>query len=48
MTDDTPDLQRFPPIEPYRSGMLPVDDLHTLYWEESGNPDGVPVVYVHG
>jgi proline iminopeptidase len=48
MTDDTQELQLFPPIEPYRSGMLPVDDLHTLYWEESGNPDGVPVVYVHG
>jgi proline iminopeptidase len=28
--------------------MLPVDDVHTLYWEESGNPDGIPVVYVHG
>lgn len=39
----------FPPIEkPRRSGMLAVDDLHTLYWEESGNPDGVPVVYLHG
>ena len=44
----TQELRLFPPIEPYRSGMLPVDDLHTLYWEESGNPDGVPVVYVHG
>jgi len=40
---------QFPPIEqPRRSGMLPVDDLHTLYWEESGNPDGVPVIYLHG
>jgi proline iminopeptidase len=28
--------------------MLPVDDIHTLYWEESGNPEGIPVVYVHG
>jgi proline iminopeptidase len=28
--------------------MLPVDELHTVYWEESGNPDGIPVVYVHG
>lgn len=40
--------QLFPPIEPYRTGMLPVDELHTLYWEESGNPDGLPVVYLHG
>ena len=38
----------FPPIEPYRSGHLPVDDLHTLYWEECGNPDGEPVVFLHG
>lgn len=28
--------------------MLQVDDLHALYWEESGNPRGVPVVHVHG
>lgn len=38
----------FPPIEPYRSGMLAVDALHTLYWEECGNPDGVPVLFLHG
>lgn len=38
----------YPPIEPLRSGMLPVDALHTLYWEESGNPHGVPVVLLHG
>jgi proline iminopeptidase len=38
----------FPPIEPYRSGNLPVDDLHTLYWEECGNPQGVPVLFLHG
>jgi proline iminopeptidase len=38
----------FPPIEPYRHGMLEVDDLHTLYWEECGNPDGQPVLFLHG
>ncbi len=38
----------FPPIEPYRQGMLAVDDLHTLYWEESGNPAGQPVLFLHG
>lgn len=38
----------FPAIEPYVTGMLPVDDIHTLYWEESGNPDGLPVLYLHG
>ena len=46
--NDAQELQLFPPIEPYRTGMLPVDELHTLYWEESGNPDGMPVVYLHG
>lgn len=38
----------FPPIEPYLSGSLSVDDTHTLYWEESGNPEGLPVVFLHG
>jgi proline iminopeptidase len=38
----------FPPIEPYRSGLLPVDAIHTLYWEECGNPRGIPVVFLHG
>lgn len=38
----------FPPIDPTRHGMLAVDDLHTLYWEESGNPDGLPVLFLHG
>lgn len=38
----------FPPIEPYRSGHLAVDDLHTIYWEECGRPDGEPVLFLHG
>lgn len=38
----------YPAIEPNRSGMLPLDDVHTMYWEESGNPDGVPVLFLHG
>jgi proline iminopeptidase len=38
----------FPPIQPSRHGMLAVDDLHTIYWEEVGNPDGVPVLFLHG
>jgi len=38
----------FPSIEPYQSGMLEVDALHTLYWEECGNPEGVPVLFLHG
>ncbi|MDK2122625.1 prolyl aminopeptidase [Parachitinimonas caeni] len=38
----------YPPLEPNHSGFLPLDDLHTMYWEESGNPDGVPVLFLHG
>ncbi|MEO7497377.1 MAG: prolyl aminopeptidase [Massilia sp.] len=38
----------FPPIMPTRQGMLKVDEIHTLYWEEVGNPAGVPVLFLHG
>lgn len=38
----------YPEIEPYRTGMLEVSPLHTIYFEESGNPAGKPVVFVHG
>ena len=38
----------YPPIEPNRHGWLPVDHRHKLYWEESGNPKGVPVIFLHG
>jgi proline iminopeptidase len=38
----------YPEIEPFDSGMLQVDDRHTLYWEQCGNPDGKPVVILHG
>lgn len=37
-----------PPIEPHDSGMLPLDDVHTMYWEVTGRPDGVPVLFLHG
>jgi len=38
----------FPPIEPYATGMLKLDALHTIYWEQSGNPHGTPVAFLHG
>ena len=38
----------YPDIEPNRSGKLRVSDLHEIYWEESGNPEGKPVVFLHG
>lgn len=37
-----------PPIAPYASGMLETAGLHRIYWETSGNPDGLPVLFVHG
>ncbi|HYG91644.1 MAG TPA: prolyl aminopeptidase [Azospirillum sp.] len=43
-----PRSELFPPIDPFSSGMLRVDDLHTIYWEQCGNPRGVPVVFLHG
>jgi len=49
MTDNHPPRRAFyPEIEPYRSGMLPVSAVHSIYYEESGNPHGKPVVFVHG
>jgi proline iminopeptidase len=38
----------YPPIQPYRTYTLPVSDLHTIYIEECGNPEGKPVVFLHG
>jgi proline iminopeptidase len=38
----------FPEIEPYRMGYLKVSPLHEIYWEEAGNPGGMPVVFLHG
>ncbi|HEV2882397.1 MAG TPA: prolyl aminopeptidase [Pyrinomonadaceae bacterium] len=38
----------YPEIEPYDQGMLPVSPVHTLYYEQCGNPEGVPVVFLHG
>lgn len=38
----------YPEIAPHAQGMLKVSDLHTIYWEESGNPAGKPVVFLHG
>ncbi|MEO0770234.1 MAG: prolyl aminopeptidase [Cyanobacteria bacterium J06649_4] len=40
--------QLYPPLEPYAQGKLPVSSVHTLYYEEAGNPQGKPVVFLHG
>jgi proline iminopeptidase len=38
----------FPEIEPYREGRLKVSGLHTIHYEECGNPRGRPLVFLHG
>jgi proline iminopeptidase len=38
----------FPSIEPHRSGQLPVDNGHTLYWEQCGQAGGLPLLVLHG
>jgi len=38
----------YDPIEPYDQGMLKVSPVHSLYYEQSGNPKGKPVVFLHG
>jgi proline iminopeptidase len=38
----------YSPIEPYQTGKLRVSELHTLYFEQVGNPTGKPVVFLHG
>jgi proline iminopeptidase len=38
----------YPPIEPFRTGMLRVSTLHEIYYEECGNPRGKPALFVHG
>ena len=41
-------LNLYPDIDPYARHRLAVDEPHELYLEESGNPDGIPVLVVHG
>ena len=38
----------FPAIEPYNIFKLKVSNLHTIHVEESGNPNGKPVIFLHG
>ncbi len=38
----------FPEIEPYDKGMLAVSSIHKIYYEQSGNPNGKPVIFLHG
>lgn len=42
------DTLLFPNITPYRQHQLAVDATHTLYIEECGNPQGIPILFIHG
>ncbi|MDH4149144.1 MAG: prolyl aminopeptidase [Betaproteobacteria bacterium] len=50
MPDVSPGLRAelYPEIDPYNAGMLELDGRHRMYFEESGNPQGAPVVFLHG
>ena len=38
----------YPPIEPYDEGMLAVSPVHAIHYEQCGNPDGTPALFLHG
>jgi proline iminopeptidase len=38
----------FPATNPYDFGFLKVSNLHTIYYEQCGNKDGIPIVFLHG
>ncbi|QFT58204.1 Proline iminopeptidase [Sulfitobacter sp. THAF37] len=51
--DKFPDQKRatqylYPPIDPFDQGMMSVGQGHRVYYEQCGNPDGIPVVVFHG
>lgn len=43
-----PNYNLYPEIEPFSKSWLKVSNLHQIYYEECGNPDGIPVVFLHG
>ena len=48
ITTQTIDEVLYPKIEAHTTGFLEVSNLHTIAWERSGNPDGIPVIVIHG
>lgn len=43
-----PRAELYPDIDPFATGRLALDARHTMYWEASGNPQGLPVLFLHG
>ena len=48
MVDTSKRIGLFEPFEPFETGMLKVSEIHSIYWEVSGNPEGKPVIILHG
>jgi len=48
LASEKKEVELYPEIEPYKSGYLKVSDLHQIYYECCGNPDGKPVFVLHG
>ena len=48
ITTQTIDEVLYPKIEAYSTGFLEVSGIHTIAWERSGNPGGIPVIVIHG
>ena len=46
--EQPPGRELYPPIEPRSTGLLSVSERHQLYWEVCGNPQGIPVIVLHG
>ena len=44
----SPLKELYPEIEPFDDGYLEVSNLHTVHYEQSGNPHGKPVIFLHG
>src|SRR3989344_8715872 len=47
-TEPAPTPELYPEIEPYSHDRLPVDNGHEIYYEQCGNPKGLPVLFFHG
>ena len=46
--DSTGEIELWPEIEPFNTGYLQVSDIHEIYYELCGNPEGKPVFVLHG
>lgn len=45
---DPKDQYLYPAIKPYKEDYLPLDGTHSMWYAEYGNPEGIPIVYMHG